>query len=520
MKDLKQKLNLKTIIISYLITFYFILSFFAPYSIKYVLLLIVASFLITPITYILIEKTSINFKKNKKDKVDKIKRYEYFVYLSLILFVFIIYFIGYYPGRLSFDSIDTWNQVQSGVYQDWHPYAYTFLFIKLPSLIWNTPAACTLFQIIIISFILLYMCYVLRKYGLKFIYVLILLIYYLLNPSNNMMAITLWKDVPYSYFILLTTCLLIELYFSNGSWINNKRNLILFIIGISGILFFRHNGVLCFIPLLLYLSFVYRRKLYIVLLIAIFSFKVILTGPIYNMLNIAPHPSSFIEASGVLFNQLSYIYNNNGKINKNAIEIYKNIAPLETWKKYYKNYSFNDMKWEGSINNEYIESNKGLILRTVVNLDIKNPKLAIESFLYVTSPIWRIYPTPVSLPIIGVGQKIYKDYPAPEISSKLEKNLNNYFYGINNGVNGFAKYIFVGVGGALFLIIISLLISYKKQILNLKLFSIYLLVITNTIFICMLITGEEIRFVYSNITCFIPIFALPFLKENKYEKID
>lgn len=77
-----------------------------------------------------------------------------------------IYYLAYYPGGIIIDSFNQWYQVQKGFYVDWHPVIHTFLFMKLPSLIWNNLAFVNLLQLIWLSLACAYLGMVMERWGI------------------------------------------------------------------------------------------------------------------------------------------------------------------------------------------------------------------------------------------------------------------------------------------------------------------------------------------------------------------
>ena len=114
----------------------------------------------------------------------------------------------------------------------------------------------------------------------------------------------------------------------------------------------------------------------------------------------------------------------------------------------------------------------------------------------MTSPIWKIEDS-VS----------FSKFDVTEVpSSSILKQLNEYYDRYTNIVSSsLLKYLFFGVGTGLFIIVFSFMLMIAKQKLNLEAYLPFLLVISNTLIVMLLITGGEIRFVCSQMFCAIPL---------------
>ena len=80
--------------------------------------------------------------------------------------------------------------------------------------------------------------------------------------------------------------------------------------------------------------------------------------------------------------------------------------------------------------------------------------------------------------------------------------MNNYIV-INS--NSLLRLFFIDIGEGLFLILFSLTLLVKNKKLNFKTFIPYILVLSNMFIIALLITGREVRFIYSSILCSYPL---------------
>lgn len=445
---------------------------------------------------------------------------EFFLYLIISAIFCSFYFIALYPGWQSQDTIDQWNQAISNTYSNWHPVIHTLLFYKVPSTIGNDYTFAVIWQLIMIVVVLAIICYGYRKVGFRKKEVLIMLILVLINPYNARMINVVWKDVAFSFLLLLSSLVLIYTVSSRGEWLSKKRNIVKFSVLLLLMLFMRHNGIISVIFILggVFLAFYKYWKRIFVMAISVLSSYFIITNIVFNVYQVEKHTSTFSEAIGIPLNQISYIYNNNGNISQQNEEYLLNIADLDIWKLKYNKRNFNPIKWErNAVNIERINEQPSEFFQNYFVLVKNNIGLAVESFYNVTSTIWSIEDAGNE---IGAkaddfrynekNEKIYK------ISDKLNYILNNYNRWINN--IGIGKIVF-GYGGSLFIILLSICIVINKNKVALKKYLPYIPVLSNTLGIVLLITGEEHRFVYAQVLCAIPLlfYALSNITTKKEE---
>lgn len=454
--------------------------------------------------FLIIRKVLKILDKINLDSKTKINIKEVLVYTILIIIVMTICYIVNIPTlyNVSPDVINQYNEAITNTYSDWHPLFHTLLFFKLPTIINNSLSTCAVFQLIFVGLVTLYFAYFCRKYFLNHKWTLFILILFLANPIIMKMSTTLWKDIPFSFSMMLLTMNLIEI-FIDKNWLNSNKNKLLFIIGSFGIIFFRHNGILSFLIMMcLLIIFNNKKKFLIILLIIMMSLKFVST-PIYKSLNIGPN-GGIAECLGVPLNQMSYIFNMQGKVTDDELNLMNNIESLQYWEKYFDKKSFNYIKWNGNYDFDYVKNNYKKILSTWLNMIKDNPKLAIDSYINVTSPIWELT-IPLSFNSANITDGSFANYI-----------FNDYYNILENSI---LRIFVIDIGDGLFLTLLAFALIVKKYKFNIKSFIPFSLTISNTLIIMLLITGEEIRFVYAQILCAYPLILYSLKKREERKEI-
>ena len=341
--------------------------------------------------------SKINF--NKKE----IKKREYFIFGGLILLALSFTVIAHYPGAISPDVIGQYNQAMNNTYNNWHPAMHTLVMYKLPQLFYKGLISSVIWQSLIIFGILLYFCHFLRKNFLNFRQTLAILLLIILNPLFLRYCVYMWKDVTFSWGIFLATLYMINIVISDGEWLKNHKNKIMFIISSLPILFFRHNGIVTFFILYLGIIIFYPkfRKFSLISLGAILISSFIIFNPVYKYFNIDNKTGGKSEMVGLLMGQISYYYNNDlPSFSEKELLILDNITPLKNWKLEYNPRNFNNIKYTAKDYRHSVEKNFNNILKIWFNKSIHSPALFVKSFLNMTSPIWQIERSYPNLPLI------------------------------------------------------------------------------------------------------------------------
>lgn len=176
---------------------------------------------------------------------------------AIPFFIFLSALIIFYPGFLSFDTYNQLSQISNHSFQNWHPFIHTFIEMICMK-IWDSPAAVGLFQIFCFSTLWTIICKYNRKKKTwyEFLVQIVVTIILSVNPLNICYSITLWKDILFSYGMLLLA-FIIEII------IDKKYDIPYWIIVIFGLLMaflskIRFNGLfaiaiflLIFVPIML-----------------------------------------------------------------------------------------------------------------------------------------------------------------------------------------------------------------------------------------------------------------------------
>lgn len=122
-----------------------------------------------------------------------------YVFFSLPPFLaYLGYLLLFFPGIMTGDSVDQWEQSSSGLYSDWHPPAYGLMMAAMRA-VWDSPAAIASLQVVVMSLAIGVLLTMARAAAaaprwLAFLGAICCAAY----PMVGLSTITLWKDVLYS----------------------------------------------------------------------------------------------------------------------------------------------------------------------------------------------------------------------------------------------------------------------------------------------------------------------------------
>ena len=250
------------------------------------------------------------YKASKKKLINFIfEDHPFISSFIIILLCYIVVAFIFYPGVVfndGFDEIrqynhtDTWtihlmNLVDENVYINGHhsPFHTVFLggllnFFSTFVSQSNAMLFVTIIQVIIQSLVLAYSMQLLSKLKVNNVVRIIILLLYCIHPIFAVNAVGIFKDIPFSFMILLYTCFLIEYTYLNE---HGKKNLIKIILCSIIIILLSNKGfyVVLFTTIPLLIKYRKTKKLLIALLIPIifyYSYQYVIL-PYFHITNVS-----------------------------------------------------------------------------------------------------------------------------------------------------------------------------------------------------------------------------------------
>lgn len=163
------------------------------------------------------------------------------LYSGILLTIYALWWLAFYPGVMTADSLDQWRQALSGSYNDAHPFTST-LFMNAFRWIRDTPAWVSLSQILLTSGIVASFIAYAQRRGLSWKICAATIAVFALWPVYGIYGVTIWKDILYSLFIV-AVCLLTYLIIVDTSIARHRRTYIALALLCAAIPLWRHNGL-------------------------------------------------------------------------------------------------------------------------------------------------------------------------------------------------------------------------------------------------------------------------------------
>jgi len=359
-------------------------------------------------------------------KIDKKNIIIFLIPFCLFLFLLLVF----YPGIITYDGNNQWQQIVNNNKNNGHPFFSTF-FMLLLSKIWNFPTVVLIFQVFIFSYFWTYICKTIRKnnqncFKKELIYTIIIS----LIPIISLYSITLWKDILYSYYLMF-----VIYYIYKG--IKNSFNysvIEIFNIGLLIALIFnyRHNGMVT--SILLFTMFIILfikqkigiKKIFIIIL-TFMSLNILIYIPKNIYLEKDSTENEQVKENiGSIDSYIVWMYGahlTDNNIDDEDLKELNKIIPIEKWQELYNPYLVNSIGiYEKDA--KYYNENKNYFRKIFIEYSLKNPGTIIKHYLKADSLLW----SPIPLKNEYVYSFDYTDW-----WPKYEFN-NGEFYGYD-GIN-------------------------------------------------------------------------------------
>jgi len=299
---------------------------------------------------------------------------------------------AHYPGAASWDNMEQWDQVQTGVFRDWHPAIHTML-IWLVTRVVNRYAFFIAVQMLCFSLLAGYMAATLRAWGLRRGWVIAFAVSLLAARSTGNILLFAWKDTMFTLLALALAAQMINIVLSDAAWLRRWPNRIAFALAIALASLVRHNGIFFTIPLLLLLLLFYRKKALLDCLLAVLLAGVMflgVRGPLYSLARVTRDENQgYVEAVGLPMTILCSVYRTEPeKLDLETHALMAAIAAPEEWEAYFHFGSYNSIKWIVGANETLQDVPLGSLLRMTLRCVRAAPETSLRASLALTQYVW------------------------------------------------------------------------------------------------------------------------------------
>lgn len=317
----------------------------------------------------------------------------YSIFLGILLFCWSLYIIAFFPGNMSVDSFIMWKQA-IGKFQlsEEHPVFYALIMRALTS-IWQSPAIVAIFHVVFLAAVCSSFLVFLYKAGIPVKWLIIFTALTGIMPANGIMAVTIWKDIPYCTALLWLTLILAELVTKRYIF-SYKSTLICLTASLVGVALLRHNGVFAaiFVSAFLIGWAIKNKRTGVVVATSVFLLlfagykKVILP----NWLQVKPVATGY-QLTAPVHGIASVMYYN-GTLSPETMQQMEKLLPVEVWKSHYTPWSADPYMYE--TNTPFIKNLSQVPTSTVLSMYSNtfkhNPFLIIKDRLCGAEVLWNV----------------------------------------------------------------------------------------------------------------------------------
>ena len=276
------------------------------------------------------------------------KKFMPLIWFGIVFCCSLLYWLAYYPGGFNLDAYGQWDQAHGVLpYNNWHPITSTLL-IQLAISVVDRFDFCIFVQLLIFSISASFLLRALQRIWIDCRILTGIAIFIGLCPAVGLNNICMTKDAQYTILLVnLTTCG-INIIFSNGKWLEKKRNVILLSIFSGLAVLVRHNGLLFVVPAYLILLLTHRPQIIKIIIAAVITIAMVLAikVPLSHYLDVEPHDNIVGEAVGIPMAILANaLVNDSDHIPTDAHAFLNEIAADSEWKTHYFPGEWDSCKW-------------------------------------------------------------------------------------------------------------------------------------------------------------------------------
>lgn len=324
---------------------------------------------------------------------------------ALLLLCWFPWFLYNYPGVMTPDSISQFSQATGLIpYSSHHSLIHTLLFrffyrlgFGLTGSVNAGIAFYIVFQMCTLAAVETCCISLLSRDGIPRRMLLCWFLFWGLIPYNGIYAVTMWKDVLFSAFVLLYAIVLYQ-FLKEGCHSFRTHWKLYALLFCSGWLtcMLRSNGLYIFLFMLPFVLFTFRRhmKRMAVMQVLIVFLALFVKGPVFTHFEVAsPH---FTESLSIPLQQVARVVTEGRKLTEEQTGLINQVVDVSLIPDYYDPVISDPVKALVIYNNaDYLSAHKGEFLKLWAELLITYPRDFMEAFIDQTKGYW--YPAPAQL---------------------------------------------------------------------------------------------------------------------------
>ena len=254
---------------------------------------------------------------------------------SLAFFPLFLWWLGWFPGFLSPDSIDQLNQIETGQFNNGHP-AFHTITMWLITRVWNSAGAITLAQVAGMALVLGLVARRLVGLGVPAWSAVGAAWLVGLLPAVGPTTISVWKDVAFTLAFLWAFAELLEIVRLRDAYWWDARNPVRLGAALSLIWLYRHNGVLTSVVVVAVLAVLNRQRLsrLVPTVLTLLGIVLIVQGPVFWLFSVDRSGKPAVAEVLIPLVASSWVHEPTN-FDSSERELLASIAPLEVWESRY-----------------------------------------------------------------------------------------------------------------------------------------------------------------------------------------
>lgn len=324
---------------------------------------------------------------------------------GVLLFCWLFWFLYNYPGVMTPDSISQFSQATGLIpYSSHHSLVHTLtfrLFYQIGFRLFGSVNAgiafYTVFQMLVLAATETCCVSLLAKAGIRRWLLIVWIAFWGLVPYNGIYAVTMWKDVLFSAFLLLYAIVL-YLFLELQDFSLKTHWRLFLLLFLSGWLTctLRSNGLYVFLFVMPFVLIAFRRRIKTMaaLQFLILLFALLAKGPVPDYFGVQkPH---FTESLSIPLQQVARVVDEGRSLTEEQTELINHVADVSLIPQYYNPIISDPVKALVIYNNaDYLAEHKGEYFRLWLELGLTYPRDYIEAFIDQTKGYW--YPAPATM---------------------------------------------------------------------------------------------------------------------------
>ncbi len=368
-------------------------------------------------------------------------------------------FLGVNPGGFDGDPRMQMLQALRGTYDDYYPVLHTLIAFRLPlALTGGWIPSVMLFQILLFSLALTWVCDTVRKYaGTGWAFGSLALI--LLNPITQSYLMYGYKDNTFGICAMALVCMNAEILFSRGAWLKKPAHLALFAGMLAAASLVRYNGILFAVPCLAGAALCVSWKRTLAAGGAALLLIAGVRGPLSSALGVRRTEDRSSQTMGLPMAVIGGAYTfRPERLDAEVTAFAESVAPREVWEEEYDWGDYNRVDWDDRSNHQAVaEAGAGGALKYMLRAFREAPKESLKALIETTDIAYGLRPDHLAdgAVYLSGGELGAEDRGIPWIRSLM--------YGYRNLMYVLAPHAFLHSGVTLFLLMTAALAGWPLR---------------------------------------------------------